>query len=351
MNLWARSSVGPMETPPQRIVLVKLGAIGDVVNALPFVNRLRRGLPEAHIAWVIAPLAHSLVAGHAAVDEFIVTNPRRWRELPGLVRKLRRGRFDLAIDLQRIQKSAWITRATGASLRLGFDRARCKELSWLATNDSIPANPRPGVTVDQYLEFADHLALPAAPVEWRLPFEAWQPTQDAASGALVVVNIGASKEANRWLPDRWARLCDRLVSEHGAQVELSGGPEDRPLADELLRSSESALGDRVGCLSLRQTAGLIAAADLFIGCDTGPLHMAVALGTPTVSLFGAADPERTGPWGQTAGIVTHPVPCSPCRKRHCHVQGHPCMTGLEVEVVLDRARRILPLESAPRAPK
>ena len=340
-----------METPPQRIVLVKLGAIGDVVNALPFVNRLRRGLPNSRIAWVIAPLAHSLVAAHPAVDEFIVTNPRRWRELPALLRRLRAGRFDLAIDLQRIQKSAWITRATGAARRLGFDRARCKELSWLATNDTIPANPQPGVTVAQYLEFADHLGLPAAPIEWHLPFEAWQPTPGQASGALVVVNVGASKVANRWLPESWAKLCDRLVSELGARVELSGGPEDRPLADDLLRHGEAAVGDRVGGLSLRETAGLIAAADLFIGCDTGPLHMAVALGTPTVSLYGAADPERTGPWGQSAGIVTHQVPCAPCRKRHCHVPGHPCMSELEVDEVLDRVRPFLTLESVPPAPK
>jgi lipopolysaccharide heptosyltransferase I len=331
-----------MVNPPQRIVLVKLGAIGDVLNVLPFVNRLRRGWPEVRLDWVIAPLAASLVRGHPAVDEFLVTNPRRWRELPGLVRRLRAGQYELGIDLQRIQKSAWITLASGAPRRLGFDKARCKEFSWLTTNERIAPNPRPGVTVDQYLEFADHLGLPPAPVEWRLP----HPTPAAAGegvaldgeGPRIVLNVGASKEANRWYPEQWAELCRLLVREDGARVQLTGGPEDRSIADAILGLAEVPLDDRVGRTSLVETAGLIAAADLFVGCDTGPLHLAVALGLPTVSLFGAADPERTGPWGQMQGVVRNPTPCSPCRKRHCHVAGHPCMRGLAARAVLERIR-------------
>jgi len=322
--------------PPERIAVLKLGAIGDVANTLPFVNRLRRGYPEARISWVIGPLAHSLVEGHEAVDEFVVLDldgPRAWlRAIP----LLRSRAFDLAIDLQRILKSGVLSACTGAPRRIGFDRARAKEWSFVFANERIPPNPSPGVTVEQYLEFADHLGLPAAPVEWKLPLVPWPAA--ARDGPLVVVNVGASKSANRWYPDRWARVCERLVREEGARVELTGGEQDAPRAAAVVGQCREPLGNRAGRLSLKELAGLCAAADVFVGCDTGPLHVAVAVGTPTVALFGAADAARTGPYGQAAGVVFRPADCSPCRRRSCSVPGHPCMRAIRADDVFEAIR-------------
>ncbi|MCB9915408.1 MAG: glycosyltransferase family 9 protein [Planctomycetes bacterium] len=318
-----------MPAPPERIALVKLGAIGDVVNTLPFVCRLRAGWPRTRLTWVIAPLAHELVRGHDAVDEFLVLDVRdRARRRAGL-RALRAGRHDLVIDLQRILKSGVIARLSGAPRRLGFDRARTKELAWLFTNERIAPNPAPGTTVAQYLEFADHLGLPATPPEWRLPRVAWT---DAAPR--VALGLGASKPANLWPLEHWAALAARLVAEHGpGRVALVGGPGDRAAADAVLARVPAGLVDTVGRLSLRQTAGLLAASAVFVAGDTGPLHMAVAVGTPVVALFGAADPARTGPYLRPDAVLREAVPCAPCRRRHCNVAGHPCMTGLAVERV------------------
>jgi len=330
-----------MEQPIERIGLVKLGAIGDAVNSLPLLNRLRDGYPGARIHWVIGPLAHSLLEGHAAVDEFLVLDSKRASAWPSALRELRTRKLDLVIDLQRILKSGVLTRLSGAPRRLGFDRARCKEQSWLFTNERIPANARPGVTVAQYLEFADHLGLPSGEPRWDLPFDEWSaaPTGD---GPLLAVNLGASKAANRWYPDAWAALVDALVGEFGARVVLTGGPEDRATADAVTQLAQATAFDQVGRLSLKQSAGLIAKADLFIGGDTGPLHIAVAVGTPLVALFGAADPLRTGPFGQADAVVTHPTDCMPCRKRRCFVDGHPCMRELTAEAVMVRVRERLP---------
>lgn len=328
-----------MRLPAERIAIVKLGAIGDVVNSLPFVNRLRSGYPSARLTWIIGPAAHALVAGHAAVDEFLVFDARRRADWPAFVRTLRAREFELAIDLQRILKSGLVVRASGAPLRLGFDRARCKEASWLFTNRRIPANARPGVTVEQYLEFADYLACPPEDPEWRLPFE---PVAAPAAGERrIVVNVGASKPANRWPVEKWARLCERLVTELGASVHLSGGAVDRADTRAVAANARAPLADRAGELSLKQTAGLIRSAALFIGGDTGPLHIAAAVGTPCVALFGAADPARTGPFGPAHAVVRHAVPCSPCRRRTCNVAGHPCMRELDVELVFARARAAL----------
>jgi ADP-heptose:LPS heptosyltransferase len=317
-----------MKVAADNVAVVKLGAIGDAVNSLPFVNRLRDDMPRARITWIIGPAAHALLEGHRAVDEFLVFDARDWRAWPGFVRELRRRRFDLVIDLQRILKSALIARASGAPLRLGFDRARCKELAWLFMNRAIPANPRAGVTVEQYLEFADYLELPRSDPRWDLSLD------EPASGARDdVTDLG--------LPRVVVNLCSRLAAELGCRVEISGGREDRAVADRVVALSQVAIDDRVGRRSLKETARAIRSARLFIGCDTGPLHIAVAVRTPTVSLYGASDPKRTGPFGQAAGIVSKPAPCSPCRRRHCNVPGHPCMRDLSVDLVVSRARTLL----------
>jgi len=337
----ASSTLPPsMERPIENITLVKLGAIGDAVNTLPLVNRLRDGFPKARIQWVIGPPAHSLIGGHAAVDDFLVLDSKRLAAWPAAVRELRASKPDLVIDLQRILKSGLLTRLSGAPRRLGFDRARCKEAAWLFTNERIAPNATPGVTVSQYLEFADHLGLAQSEPRWDLPCTPWSETGDA-SAPLVVLNLGASKEANHWYAEAWAQLADALVNEFSARVVLSGGPQDRAAADAVQQLASQALEDRVGTLSLKQSAGLFEVADLFIGGDTGPLHMAVAVGTPVVALFGAADPRRTGPFGMPHSVVTHPTDCQPCRKRHCFVAGHPCMRLLTAEAVMQRVRENL----------
>ncbi len=330
--------------PAERIAIVKLGALGDVVNSLPFVNRLRAGYPDSKLSWILGPAAHDLLRGQRAVDQFHVFDVRHKSSWPFFVRELRAQRFDLAIDLQRILKSGLITRATGAPLRLGFDRARCKEQSHVFTNHRIPPNPRPGVTVAQYLEFADYLECPPQAPRWDLPTASVLPPEEGERR--VVIGIGASKSANRWSPAQWAKLCQRLVRECGARVHLIGGAEDRSAIDELRRHTLVELVDHAGRLTLQESAGLIASAELFVGGDTGPMHIAVAVGTPVVALFGAADPARTGPFGQPEGVVRHVVECSPCRKRECPVAGHPCMRDLAVETVFDAAQRAL---AAPRA--
>lgn len=324
---------------PERVAIVRLGAIGDVVNCLPFVCRLRDGWPRARITWVIAGKAHALVAGHRAVDEFLVVDVERVSTWAHTVRELRARRFDLAIDLQRILKSGAIARATGAPRRLGFDRARCKEASHLFANEHIAPNPAPGVTVAQYLEFADHLGLPAQSPRWDLPDEPVEPP--AAGERRAVVHVGATKPANRWSAERWGALVARLTRELGLTVHLTGAPGERATIDAVKRAAGVEVRDRAGELSLKRTAGLLRSAAVFVGGDTGPLHMAVAVGTPVVAVFGAADPRRTGPFGAPESVVTNPVPCAPCRRRECNVPGHPCLEGLAVEPVFARVARVL----------
>jgi ADP-heptose:LPS heptosyltransferase len=132
------------------------------------------------------------------------------------------------------------------------------------------------------------------------------------------------------------RLCHAMGPE---RIALAGGPGDRSMADAILQRAPAGVLDTVGKLNLKQTAGLIAASEVFVACDTGPMHIAVATGTPLLALFGAADPLRTGPFGREASVLYEPAPCSPCRRRHCNVEGHPCMNNLTVDAVYSRIRR------------
>lgn len=334
-----------MRFPLERVGIVRLGAIGDTVNLLPFVNRLRRGAPSARITWVIGKKAYALLRGHPAVDEFLVFDDRRVAGFPAFLRELRARRFDLAIDLQRIAKSGLITFASGAPRRLGFDRARCKEACWVFTNLAIPANPRPGVTVEQYLEFADWLGLPAAPLEWRVPHVP-QPAP-AASETRVMLSLGASRSSKLWYAEHWARLAQLLARELGASVHLVGGAVDRAMADEVVARAGIALVDHVGRTSLPETAGWIASAHLLVGCDSGPLHLAAGLGVPCVALFGATNPLRSAPHVARRAVVTNGTPCSPCMRQKCNVPGHPCMRDLSPELVFANVRALLVREPEP----
>jgi lipopolysaccharide heptosyltransferase II len=335
------------EIPPQ-VLVVRLGAIGDVVNALVFATALKEHRPSTAIGWVVHDLARPLVEDHPSVDRVHV-----WRRgtglagLGGLVRELRRARYGLAVDLQRIAKSALVARLSGAPRVLGFDRARAKESSWLLASERIPPGDPAAHMVEQYMEFARHLGVDAAPRR-RLPrdagAEAWADALvDALGAAPVQIGLGATKPANRWEPERFGRLAARLARERDVPVCLTGGPADGAAAARALRAAggEAGVTRLVGETTLRQLCALSARARLFVGCDTGPMHVAAALETPVVALFGPADPRRTGPYGAGHRVVRVPPACAPCNRRTCNQPRHACMEDITVELVLGAAREAL----------
>jgi lipopolysaccharide heptosyltransferase II len=333
---------------PDRILVVRLGAIGDVVNALVFATALKEHRPALEIGWVVHELAEPLVAGHPSIDRTHVwkrgTGPAGLR---ALVAELRARRYELAVDLQRIAKSALVARLSGAARVLGFDRARCKEASWILTHEHIAPGDPGAHMVEQYLEVARHLGVDAPPRRL-LPRDdeaaRWADALIAELGAAPVqVSLGATKPANRWEPERFGELAAELAREHDFPVCLTGGPADREAAARALRAARGAPRVRslVGETSLRQLCALSARARLFVGCDSGPMHVAAAQGTPVVALFGPADPRRTGPYGPGHRVVRAPPPCAPCNRRTCNQPRHACMEDIAVPVVLAAARAAL----------
>jgi heptosyltransferase I len=293
----------------RRIGIVMMSAIGDAVHVLPVVTALKRHEPSCRIAWVLQPGPASLVRGHPSVDEIIVFDKGRGvRGLLDVRRALGAQSLDLLIDLQVYAKASLVTAIAPAPVKLGFDRARARDLNWLVTTRRIPPHP-PQHVQDQYLEFLTALGIPADPVDWELgPWPAERDRQQALVAPLgrplATLVIGASHPEKEWPADRWAAVCDALVERWGLVPVLAGGSTERERATEreiaarARHRPHSTLG-----IPLRDLVMLLDASELVISLDTGPLHMAVALDRPVISLMGYNNPKRVGPYRRFHDLI------------------------------------------------
>ena len=285
-----------------RICIVMMSAVGDAVHVLPVINALKRHAPGCRITWILQPGPATLVRGHRSVDEIIIFDRSAgWRAFADVRRALAERPFDLVINLQVYFKAGVVTGFTQAPVKLGFDRARARDFNWLFTTHRIPPHAIQHVQ-DQYFEFLTALNIPHEPVTWNLgPWEAervWQREFTARfDRPLASIVVATSKEQKDWMPERWAEVVDSLWSDFGVQPVLVGGRSPRELHAEGVIMSRakntptSALGS-----GLRNLVGILDASSLVLAPDTGPLHMAVALDRPVVSLIGYTNPKRTGPY-------------------------------------------------------
>lgn len=287
-----------MRTEPRRICVIRTSALGDVVHALAMVNGLRYGFPEAHITWILHPVPHDVVRHQPAVDRFIVF-PRRggWRSLR---RKLAGECFDLCVVPQVSFKASLVAALVRAPVKLGFDFARSRELHYFFTTAHLPRRPA-GHVFDQYLEFVEFLGIEDYEPRWDLVLTAEERMAGAAfsaglSGPALGLVVASSSRHKDWPPAAYARLADEASSRFGLVPVLIGGPgsRDATAAQEI---AALARGPVVMALDgpVRTTMVKLAHCRVVVAPDTGPLHLAVALGVPTVGLYAYSDPRRCGP--------------------------------------------------------
>lgn len=292
----------------QRVAVVLLSAIGDIVHALPLVSSLKAAAPGLSVEWVTQPVPGEIAGRHPGVDRiWTLDRSRGWRAFRELARAIRGRRFDLVLDLQVYAKASLVTALLDSPRKIGFDRSRARELNWLITNERIAAGP-PRQTCEQYLEFADHLGVPRR-YEWPLPLTAEERAAQAAffgrrRAPLAALVVGTSRSAKEWPAERWARLAESLHQDMGYEVCIVGS--DRPA--ERVRALEVARLSRVPILDerrddLRRLLWILDGAAIAISPDTGPFHLAVALGVPSVGLYGHTDPARVGPGRRFTELV------------------------------------------------
>lgn len=292
----------PTDLRGKRIAIVMMSAIGDVVHVLPMISSLRAAAPDLHITWIIQPGPWGLVAGNPAVDEFIVFDRKRgWRAFRDIRRATRGKRFDLVLTLQVYLKAGVITALLRSPRKLGFDRLRARDGNWLFTNERIPARGFQHVQ-DQYFEFLEYLGIEprlawdglGSTAEEAARYEGILPPSDRPRVGLI---LGTSKAEKDWAPERYVELVDRLDEEFGVGAVLLGAPSarERAAADLVLERARTRPLDLLAW-DLRRLVYLIERVDVLVSPDTGPMHIGVALGTPTVGLLGYSSPKWCGPY-------------------------------------------------------
>jgi heptosyltransferase I len=344
------------------ILIVKTSAIGDVIHTLPALHALRRHYPAAQIDWLIEEAAAGIVEGHPALDRLLVSKrkrwaramghgPRRlqaWRELRGFIRELRATRYDLLIDFQGLLKSGIFVAASRAARKVGFGRGMDHaEASYLFLNERIPPVDMNIHAVRRELMLLAAIGIKTDEVVFDVPLSQEHFKQintlllarGVADPARVVpINPQATWPTKLWDNGKFAQVGDWLAGQ-GLSVVFTGGSGDRPAIDDIIGRMRQPAVSLAGDTTLKTLAALYQQAPLVISTDTGPMHIAAAVGTPVVAIFGATAPWRTGPYGERHQVVRLDPPCSPCLKREC---GHRrCMTELGADLVISAASRLL----------
>ena len=337
----------------KNILVVKLSAIGDVIHALPVSYAVKETFPEAHLTWVVEPTAYGILEGNPFIDNIILFEKKRFRTVRGFLEEfrpfrheLRARKYDAALDLQGLFKSAAIVAQSGAKLRLGT--ANMREGSAYVSHPIKGAHAS-GHIVERYLDVAR--ALGCRVDEVRFPV-AVSPAEAASADALLaaegvredhrfaVLAIGANWPNKRWPVKYFAVLADWLYSEKLIPVLVGGGRLDESLVRDIEALTEVPPVNLVGHTSLKKLAHIFKRADLVLGGDTGPVHLAAGLGTKTVMLMGPTDANRNGPYGQQENAMEIPRSCKACWKRRCP-KGLDCLAILSVEEVKGKIQEVL----------
>ena len=301
----------PIHSAGRRYCIVMLSAVGDAVHVLPVVNAIKRADPRAHITWVLQPGPASLVHGHPAVDEIVrFDRARGWRAFTDVRSAVHGQRFDVVLGLQDYLKAGILTAMVPAPIRLGYDRTRARDVNWLFTNRRIPPH-EPQHVQDEYLEFVSALGMDSSIVEWNIgPWGAereWQREfMRQFDRPIVSLVIGTSRPQKDWYAQRWGELADALSGRFGLQPVLVGGRSPREEATETV-ILERTRHKPVSALNsgLRKLVAILDSSALVVSLDTGPLHMAVALGRPVISLLGFSNPLRTGPYRASQELIVN----------------------------------------------
>ena len=344
------------------ILIVKMSAVGDVIHTLPALNAIRRYYPNAHITWLVEEVASGLVEGHKALDRVLVSKRKRWvggvlgssclesiKEASHFVKELRDTKYDLIFDFQGLLKSGILIGLARGNRKIGFDKGmEHMECSYWFLNELIPPVDMDNHALLRSMMLLEFLGIPSGGIVYDLPVQ--DRDREMASELLVrhrltdrkplvAIHPAAKWETKLWSNHKFSRLADALIEKHGAEVVYTGSRRDRGTIQDIVSNMKSEAVDLAGETTLKTLVALYEKADLVVSPDTGPMHIAAAVGTPVVALFGPTAPWRTGPFGSGHHVMRVGLECSPCFKRKC--DSISCMRQISVGQVVDTAARVL----------
>ena len=344
------------------ILIVKLSAIGDVIHTLPALHAIRDHFPKAHITWLVEEEAAALVQGHAALDRVLISKRKAWiktlfsrkgadtlRQAYQFVRQLRQTYYDIILDFQGLLKSGVLIGLARGKRKIGFDRGmEHAEESHLFLNERIPPVDMEIHALTRYMMLLEAslgittedivFDLPVSPADRVAARNLLGNSRENLNGPVIMVHPVAKWETKLWDNQKFSRLCDTLIQKYHAQVVITGGQSDVVPIQKIQTGMKKRVLNLAGKTSLMTLAALFEMADCVISTDTGPMHLAVAVGAPVVAIFGPTASWRTGPFGTNHHVIRADLECSPCFKRQCqHVE---CMAHISVESVLEGVEKI-----------
>lgn len=343
-----------------KILIIKLSAIGDVVQSLCVLDALKARFPEAKIDWLAGEAETTLLDGHPMLHR-VITYPRRrlgklcakpskWSVLSvetiEFIKNLRRDRYDIIIDLQGLLKSGMLTWFSRGSRKIGFASGR--EGSSMFLNEKLPPYDPDQHAVLRYMRIAHYLGAEKTR-EINFPLGLGQKQQKTAENLLKQANIMPGRmiglvPGTRWPTKHWtvqgfSELALEITRETGMAVAVLGGRDDKELAAGIIRGSTAEVHDFTGKTDLRTLGALFRMTAAVVTTDTGPMHLAAAAGTPVVALFGPTSPRRTGPFTKSFRVITAGLDCSPCFRRSC--SSPECMTHITPAQVMAGLKELL----------
>jgi len=290
-----------LNSTPQTICILRLSAIGDTCHVVPVLRTLQQAWPAARFTWVIGSLESKLMAALPEVEFIIVAKRAPRAQRRALAQQLRRRHFDVLLHMQLALRASLIARRIRAPVKVGFDRARARELQWLFTNRRIAARSREHV-LDSFFGFAAALGVSERLLRWDLPIP--QGARRAAAALIpegsrtLIISPSSSHALRNWSAAGYAAVAEHAVRVHGLTVLLCGAPNaaERALAAAIMSRARVPISNRVGEDDLLQLLALLERATVLLSPDSGPVHMATMVGTPVIGLYAATNPQRSGPY-------------------------------------------------------
>ncbi len=285
---------------PLKICLLRLSAIGDTCNVVPTVQQLQEAFPHGQITWIIGSVEHRLLGTLPNVEFITVDKAGNKKALKSLYKTINATEYDILLHMHASMRANLLSRHIRAKRKIGFDRARARDFQWLFCKEAIEARSNPHV-VEGFLQFAHYLGAPVKPPKWNLPIDTDAElfaTKTMTAPALVISPCSSDRRRNfrNWSVDNYARLARHAKDAHGLDVVLTGGPTDVEREYGMAISSKAEVNNLIGKTALPELLALLARARVVVCPDSGPAHMANAVGTPVVGLFATSNRLRTGPY-------------------------------------------------------
>ena len=327
-----------------KILIIKLSSIGDVVHTLPALYALRNAYPSAKIDWLVEEEPSNILMGHPLLNDVFVIKKRWWlkdfKRTYAVAKKIRALNYDIILDFQGLFKSGiWVFLSNGKR-RIGFDKSR--EMSYLFLNERLPPYNPDKHAVERYLDLVKHLGIKCDSISFPIPIT--EKEKKKISGLLktggilegapfIVLNPMARWETKLWGAKKFAGLCNEVVDNFSCRVVVVGASSEKD-NKEFFSLTNNRVVDLTGKTTLKELAHLTSLSSVVITVDSGPMHIAAAMGVPVVAIFGPTAPWRTGPYGEGHTVIRKELPCSPCFSKICKDKDNICMKEIEVRDVL-----------------